>query len=81
MIWSAVVTKLAATLLAAYGFGLITPITWPEIALIWAYSFASAMLTDWVKVQVYRHLSQETPHHRGFITHLQRSLNVFGHRK
>ena len=27
MIWSAIVTKLAATLLAAYGFGLITPIT------------------------------------------------------
>ncbi len=35
MVWSAVVTKVAATLLAAYGFGLITPISWPEIALIW----------------------------------------------
>ncbi len=81
MIWSAVVTKLAATLLAAYGFDLITPITWPEIALIWGYSFASALLTDWVKVQVYRHLSQETPRHRSFLVRLQQSLHVFGRRK
>ncbi len=76
MIWSAVVTKLAATLLAAYGFGLITPISWPEIALIWGYSFASAMLTDLVKVQVYRHLSGETPRHRGFVDHLKHPLNA-----
>lgn len=81
MIWSAVITKLAATLLAAYGFGLITPITWPEIALIWGYSFASALLTDWVKVQVYRHMSQEAPRHRGFLERLQKSLHVFGHRQ
>ncbi|GEM_PF-2989298 len=78
MVWSAVITKLAATLLAAYGFGLITPITWPEIALIWAYSFASALLTDWVKVQVYRHMSQDAPHHRGFLARLHRSLHTFG---
>ncbi len=81
MIWSAVITKLAATLLAAYGFGLITPITWPEIALIWGYSFASALLTDWVKVQVYRHMSQEAPRHRGFLERLQKSLHVSGHRQ
>ncbi len=56
MIWSALITKLAATLLAAYGFGFMLPITWPEIALIWAYSIGSALLTDAVKVQVYRRL-------------------------
>ncbi len=81
MIWSAVATKLAATLLAAYGFGLITPITWPEIALIWGYSFASALLTDWVKVQVYRHMSRETPRHRGFLARLQQSLHASGRKK
>jgi H+-transporting ATPase len=32
MIWSALATKLIGTLLAAYGFGLITPIRWREIA-------------------------------------------------
>ncbi|VAW48831.1 Lead, cadmium, zinc and mercury transporting ATPase; Copper-translocating P-type ATPase [hydrothermal vent metagenome] len=58
MVWSALITKLAATLLAAYGFGVMTAITWPEIALIWGYSIASALLTDLVKVQVYRHLEK-----------------------
>jgi len=81
MIWSAIITKLAATLLAAYGFGLITPITWPEIALIWGYSFVSAILTDWVKVQVYRHLSQDTSRHRSFLERIQQSLHVFERKK
>ncbi len=71
MIWSAVVTKLAATLLAAYGFDLITPITWPEIALIWGYSIASAYVTDLVKVAVYQHLAHRTPRHRNFLNTLK----------
>ncbi len=80
MIWSAVVTKLAATLLAAYGFGLITPITWPEIALVWGYSIASAVVTDLVKVQVYRHLRHQVPRHHRFLSHLMRPLHAFGPR-
>lgn len=75
MIWSAVITKLAATLLAAYGFGLITPITWPEIALIWAYSIFSSIITDQVKVMVYRRMSRESPRHRRFIKKLQSPLH------
>jgi len=67
MIWSAVITKLAATLFAAYGFGVIAPISWPEIALIWGYSLGSALVTDLVKVQVYRHLRHEVPRHRRFL--------------
>lgn len=59
MIWSAVITKVAGTLIAAYGFGLITPITWPEIGLIWAYSIASSFVTDAVKVFVYNRLETE----------------------
>jgi hypothetical protein len=35
MIWSAVATKVIGILLFAYRFGLITPIGWFEIALIW----------------------------------------------
>ncbi len=67
MIWSAVVTKVAATLLAARGFGLITAITWPEIALIWGYSLVSAYLTDLVKVAVYRRMGNRTPRHMDFL--------------
>lgn len=78
MIWSALVTKLAATLLAAYGFGLMAPITWPEIALIWGYSIGSALLTDVIKVQVYRHLERRTPKHQEFLTRVQQPLHGFG---
>ncbi len=75
MVWSAVITKIAATLLAAYGFGFITPISWPEVALIWIYSILSAIVTDLVKVMVYRHLQCKAPHHRKFVNKLGRSLS------
>ncbi len=78
MLWSAVITKLAATILAAYGFGLITPITWPEIALIWAYSIVSALVTDVVKVQVYRHLRHSSRRHARFLSRLQHPFQTFG---
>ncbi len=75
MIWSAVVTKLAATLMAAYGFGFITPITWPEIALIWLYSIVSAVITDLVKVQVYHHLQNRLPGQRKFLRKVRKSFS------
>ncbi len=78
MIWSALITKLAATLLAAYGFGLMVPITWPEIALIWGYSIGSALLTDAIKVQVYRHLERRTRQHQEFLTRVQQPLHGYG---
>ncbi len=75
MIWSAAITKFAATLLAAYGFGFITPITWQEIALIWAYSIGSSMVTDQVKVMVYRHLQHDTRIHHNFVRKLSQSFS------
>jgi H+-transporting ATPase len=74
MIWSGIVTKVLGTLLAAYGFGLITPIRWTEIALIWGYSIAWAFLTDWVKVSVYRHFAMEGPRHAGFLKRAQQII-------
>ena len=75
MVWSAVGTKLLGTLLAAYGFGLITPITWPEIGLVWGYSVAWAFLTDGAKVMVYRHFGMTTTRHRNFLRTVQQSLH------
>ncbi len=75
MVWSAIVTKLAATLLAAYGFGVITPISWPEIALIWGYSITSAWVTDLVKVTVYRHMDYRAARHRKFLGAVQGQLH------
>ncbi len=74
MIWSAVVTKLAGTLLAAYGFGLITPIGWREIALIWAYSIVWAFVTDWAKTRVYRHFGMRTKRHERFLQTVRHPL-------
>jgi len=78
MIWSAVGTKLAGTFLAAYGFGLITPITWPEIALVWGYSIVWAFLTDLAKVRVYHHFGMATMRHKNFLRTVKQSLHHHG---
>ncbi|MEJ2730485.1 MAG: plasma-membrane proton-efflux P-type ATPase [Deltaproteobacteria bacterium] len=75
MIWSAIGTKLMGTFLAAYGFGLITPITWPEIALVWGYSIVWAFLTDFAKMRVYRHFDMETSRHKNFLRIVKQSLH------
>jgi H+-transporting ATPase len=75
MIWSAVGTKLLGTFLAAYGFGLITPITWREIALIWGYSISWAFLTDWTKIRVYRHFGMAGKRHKNFLKTVKQPLH------
>jgi len=78
MIWSAVATKLVGTFLAAYGFGLIAPITWPEIALVWGYSVTWAFLTDCAKMRVYRHFGMTTTRHKNFLRTVKQSLHHHG---
>ena len=80
MIWSGVGTKLLATIVAAYGFGLITPIRWMEIALVWGYSISWAFLTDLAKVYVYRYFSMETRRHDTFLKTVQQIVTPHGHR-
>jgi H+-transporting ATPase len=75
MIWSAIGTKLAGTFLAAYGFGLITPITWSEIALIWAYSITWAFLTDCAKARVYHHFGMAAARHKNFLRTVRQPLH------
>ncbi len=75
MIWSAIGTKLVGTFLAAYGFGLITPITWPQIALVWGYSIVWAFFTDFAKVRVYRHFGMTTKRHKNFLRIMKQSLH------
>jgi len=57
MVWSALATKVIGTLLAAYGFGVIAPISWRAIGLIWGYAIVWAFVTDWVKTRVYKHFN------------------------
>ena len=74
MIWSALATKVIGTLLAAYGFGLITPIRWSEIALIWGYSILWAFLTDWTKIRVYRNFNLRGQRHGRFLETVRHQL-------
>jgi len=48
LFWSAVITKIAATLIAAYGF-LMSPINWWLIALIWSYAIIWMFALDQIK--------------------------------
>jgi H+-transporting ATPase len=56
MIWAAVSTKLAATLLCAYGFG-----------LVWGYSIVWSFVTDAAKMSVYRRFDRTASRHRSFL--------------
>ena len=75
MLWSALATKVAATLLCAWGLGLVAPIGWGDIALVWGYSVAWSLLTDVAKRVVYRHFAHSAPVHRRFLDTLQRPLH------
>jgi H+-transporting ATPase len=78
VIWSAIGTKLAATLLCLWGLGLVAPIGWAEVAIVWTYSIVWSFLTDWAKVAVYRHLDLQAAHHHRFLTALRTPLHPHG---
>jgi H+-transporting ATPase len=77
MIWSAVGTKLVGTFLAAFGFNLITPISWSAIGLVWGYSIAWAFVTDWAKVRVYHHFGMTGRRHKNFLGTVKQSLHHY----
>jgi H+-transporting ATPase len=53
LLWSAVVTKVLATLAAVYGV-LMTPISWHWALLIWGYALGWFVVNDWIKLAAYR---------------------------
>lgn len=78
MLWSAGITKLAATLLCVWGFGLVSPISWGEIALIWGYSIAWSFVTDAVKCATYRRLEHSQGGAGRFLARLKHPLHGHG---
>ncbi|MEZ7197766.1 plasma-membrane proton-efflux P-type ATPase [Pseudodesulfovibrio karagichevae] len=76
MIWSAVGTKILGTFVAAWGFGLIAPIDWAAIGLVWAYSLVWAFLTDFVKMAIYHHMGEGASHNRTFLCRVRESLHA-----
>ena len=75
MLWAALGTKALATLLVGFGLGLVTPISWPQIAFVWAYAIAWVFVEDRAKLAVYRHLSHQARHHQRFLHHLHERLH------
>lgn len=67
MIWTAVATKVAATLLCVYPMGLMTAITWFDVSLIWGYSIAWSFVTDVAKVSIQRRFDYTAAPHRSFL--------------
>lgn len=67
LLWSAIVTKLLATLFVVHPFGLITPIHWDAVGLIWAYCIAWIFVEDLAKLAVLRHLEMKSPQHTAFL--------------
>jgi H+-transporting ATPase len=77
LLWSAIVTKLLATLFVVYPFGLITPISWRSVGIIWAYCIVWLFMGDQVKLAVYRQMAMTSPRHRKFLEFIKRRLNPY----
>jgi H+-transporting ATPase len=58
LLWSAVATKLLATLVVVYGC-FVTPIGWKLAGFVWAYAIVELFVTDWLKVKFIRVLDHE----------------------
>jgi len=77
LLWSAIITKLLATLFVVYPLGLITPISWRSVGIIWAYCIIWLFMADLTKLAVYRHMDMASPRHRSFLHFVKRRLNPY----
>ena len=79
LLWSAIVTKLLATLFVVYPCGLIAGISWANVGIIWGYCIVWIFIEDLAKLAVYRHLDRSSPRHHRFLSTLGRSLHSHPH--
>ncbi len=75
LLWSAIITKLLATLFVVYPFGLITPIHWRAVGVIWAYCIVWLFMGDLAKLAVIRRLEMNSPRHISFLKVVKTWLN------
>ncbi len=60
LFWSAVITKIMATLAAGFGI-LMAPVHWKWILLIWGYALAWFVVNDFVKLWAYKIFDRRAP--------------------
>ncbi|MEW6657588.1 MAG: plasma-membrane proton-efflux P-type ATPase [Thermodesulfobacteriota bacterium] len=77
LFWSTVVTKLLATLFVVYPFGLITPISWKDVGIIWAYCLVWLFMGDQAKLMVLRHLEMKGKRHQAFLQVVKHWLSPY----
>jgi len=77
LLWSAIITKLLATLFVVYPFGLITPISWRFVGIVWAYCIVWLFMGDLAKLAVYRHIDMASPRHRSFLQFVKGRLSPY----
>jgi H+-transporting ATPase len=53
LFWSAVITKVAATLIVVYGV-FVSPIGWGLAAFVWGYALVAFVVTDFIKARFYK---------------------------
>ena len=53
LLWSAVITKVLATLMVVYGL-LVPAIGWALALLVWGWALVELVVTDFIKVQVFK---------------------------
>ncbi len=57
LFWSAVITKILATLLVVYGWW-VSPIGWKLAIFVWAYALIAFVVTDYLKVYAYKFMDR-----------------------
>ncbi len=75
LMWSAIITKILATLFVLFPLGLIAPISWPDVGLIWAYCIVWVFIEDWAKLAVYKHFHHLSNGHGDFQNILSEKLH------
>lgn len=74
LFWSAIITKVMATLLVVYPMGLMAPIGWMDVGIVWAYAIGFSFVTDAAKVLTYRMLDHRLPFQNRFFSTLNRPI-------
>ena len=62
-----------------YPFGLITPIHWRAVGVIWIYYISWLFMGDWAKLVVLRHLELSSPRHVRFLQLVKKRPNHIRH--
>ena len=80
LLWSAIATKVLATLFVVYPLGMITSISWTNVGLIWAYCIFWIFIEDQAKIFMYKRLEHKGEKvHERFLNLIKTSVHAHHH--